>query len=358
MLRSQNGSAALLGIIVMMFLAIVISGLLPWVTSLSQLAPKNKNALEAEFIAESGAKRAVNEFKKAEQSKTPDWQWLNIDTPMTNDPQDQKKTYRVIIYAYADPMKTPVIPSFDADNTYIVESTGSADGITKKVSVSILVKGGGSGGGNPPKIPIKAGDAAIYAAGSLELVGGATINGASIASGGKISTGNNLHIANPYDLYEYHPLEFPVFEAADYNSYPSLNGKSTNLNGGTYYIDGNWNINNNATISGDGIIFVDGNVVFPQNVNFNGNVLLISTGDMNASNSNNVNFTSAVLVSYGDIHAKNSFNLKGAIMAAGDISLKNNANITYSSSVMSGIPTSNGQEKPSANVEPGTWEIH
>lgn len=359
MFKSQNGSAALLGIMVMMFLGIVISGLLPWVTSLSQLAPKNKAALEAEFVAESGAKRAVNEFNKVNLSETSDWKWLNAPTNVTNDPRDANKTYIVRIYASDDPSKTPVVvPSFSSDTTYIIESTGSVDRISKNVSVSISIKGGGSGGGKPPVIPAMAGDAAIYAARSLYLKNGATINGASIASGGDITTGHNLHIANPYGLYENKPLEFPSLSAKDYQNNPGLKGDSVDLNGGTYYLKGNWNINNNATISGNGIIFVNGDIVFPQNVNFTGNVLLISIGDMNASNSNNVNITSGVLISYGNIDAKNSFNLTGAIMAAGDITLKNNANITYSSSVMNGIPTSNGQGQASASVKPGSWVIN
>lgn len=355
MLKSQSGSAAILGILVIMFLGIVISGLLPWVTSLAQLAPKNKDAVEAEFIAESGAKRAVNEFNKFNLSQTSDWSWLNADIPVTNDQQDQSKIYNVKIYLSGDTKKTSVIPSSKSNNTYTIESTGKVNGISKTVSVSISVTGGENGGGNPPVIPQMAGDTAIYAARSLELKNGATINGASIASGGDISAGNNLHIANPYTLYENKTLTFPQFSAEAYKNYSGLGSGSTNLNGGTYYISGDWTIDNNATFSGDGVIFVNGDITFPQNVNFTGKILIISTGNMDASNSNNVNFVNGVLVSYGNIDAKNSFNLTGAIMATGSISLKNNANITYSSSVMSSIPTTNGQGTASASVKTGSW---
>ena len=354
-MKSQRGSVTALALLTMIFLGIIISGLLPMVTNEMKMGTMNKDIIEAQYAAEAGAKRAINEFNKVKFSQTPNWSWLNSNTAFINDVNTKK--YKVIIYLSTDASQTHVTPSFTTSNTYIIKSTGTVNSATKTVFLSILVTGGG--GGNPPTVPGLASDAAVYAGQSLDVKNGATFNGASIVSGGDIETKNNLHIATPYGLYKNKSLAIPQYSAEAYKGFPSLGTSSTNLNGGTYYVEGKWVIDNNATISGNGIIFVNGDIKFPQNVNFNGTVLIIATGDMDASNSNNVNFPSGVLISYKNIDAKNSFNLTGAVIAAGSVSFKNNVNITYSSSVLNSfsIPTTNGSGTASTSLKTGSWKI-
>lgn len=331
-MKNQRGSATVLALLSMIFLGIVIAGLLPMLSNELRFGTMNKDIIEAQYAAEAGAKRAIVEFNKVNLSQTPDWSWLNLDIPYINDVT--KKKYNVIIYRSTDATETPVDPPFSNRIKYTLKSIGTVNEARKTVYVSI----------GPEVVPGLVGDAAIYGGKSINLDNGATINGASIASGGIITTGRKLDIADPYGVYPNKTLPFPQYSAATYKgSSTELKDDLTTLTGGSYYREGNWVIANNTVIGGNGIIFVNGDIIFPQNVEFTGKVLVISTGDINASNSNKIDFPSGVLISYGDINFKNSFALIGAVLAEGNVSFKNSVTITYDSSIIGsfGIPTSN-----------------
>ncbi len=350
MLKSQTGSATIFGIIVLIIFGIMSAGLMPWMTNETKSAVKNRNLLAAQYAAEAGVKRTLANFT----TNNPTWDWLRYEQNLSDDANEH---YKVLVYEKEDINKVPQYHI--SPNTYIVESTGTVNGSVKTVSVEITVTGGG--GGNPPVNPLKAGDAAVYAGTSLEFRNNGTINGASIASGGTITNGNNLHIANPYIKQGNVPLDFPQYSVDSFKNSPALPSLTNNqvaLTDGQYYINGNWNISQNSTISGNGTIFVNGDMILPQNANFTGNVTIITKGNIDGDNSNNISFNKVVLVAYGDITAKNNFNATGAIMATGSISFKNNMNITYDGALVnsSGVPTTNG--KGIASVKTGTWKIN
>jgi len=353
MLKSQTGSATIFGIIVLVIFGIMSAGLMPWMTNETKSAVKNRNLLAAQYAAEAGVKRTLTNFTPL----TPNWDWLNSNQNLITDSPNENEQYNVLIYVKGNANKTSVTPTLP--NTYIVESRGTVNGSVKTVSVEITVTGGG--GGNPPVNPLKAGDAAVYAGDSLEFKNNGTINGASIASGGTITNGNNLHIANPYIKQANTPLDFPQYSVDSFKDSPALPSPTNNqvvLTDGQYYINGNWSINQNSTISGNGTIFVNGHMVLPQNANFTGNVTIITKGNIDGSNSNNISFNKVVLVAYGDITVKNNFNATGAVMATGSISFKNNMNVTYDGALVnsSGVSTTNGKGK--ASVKTGTWKIN
>jgi hypothetical protein len=85
--------------------------------------------------------------------------------------------------------------------------------------------------------------------------------------------------------------------------------------------------------------------------------LIIAAGNIDGSNSNNNNFSNAVLIAYGNIDFKNNLNINGTMLAAGNISFKNNANINYNSDIIQhfSIPSSL-TGSGSGNVIVGTWK--
>jgi len=345
MLKNQKGLVTVIGILIILIFIIMSAGLLPWVTNETRLATKNRDVLEAEYAAEAGVKRALVEFNK----ESPNWDWLHLDQPFINDSTTKK--YNVTIYLASDTTtKTPITPEANSSNIYTIQSTGTVNGAVKTVSVSI------ASGGNPPVDPKVASDTAIYAGRLLEFKNNGTINKASIASGGNINGGVN--VANPYAKYSNKSLEIPQYAVESFQGSPALPLPTNNeikLTEGKYYVSGDWNPSHNSTISGDGIIFVNGNIIFPQNVNFTGKVHIIATGNMDASNSNNVSFNKAVLISYGDITAKNTFNATGSVVATGNITFKNGTNITYDLPTINsfGISTSND-----GKIQKGSWKIN
>lgn len=344
----RQGIATIMALGGLMLLGIFISALAPLASQENRSGLQNHDLLQAQYAAEAGAKRALTELKKANPAQTADWSWFNSSKDLADNTGTKQIKYNVIIYKIDDKSKTHVKPDLSSGtNEYIVQSTGTVEQngtvySKKTVSFSIRTNSGA------PIFPTKIGDVAVYSGASLSVKNNTTINGASICSGGTIEAGNNLHIGSPYTYYQNKSLDFPKYSAADYKSYSSLGSGDSKLDGKTYYINGNWTINNNATISGDGTIFVNGNIIFPQNVNFTGKVLIISTGNMDGDNSNNLSFSNAVLISYGNIDVKNNFDLKGAVLAQGNITFKNNANITYGSS----------GANPSIDINPGSWTVH
>ena len=173
-----------------------------------RLTTDNRDMIEAKYAAESGAKRAIIEFEKINDSKTPDWAWLNSDRALTNDANTKK--YLVITYLKSDASKKPVMPVTTTNNTYIVQSTGTVNGVSKTVTVDVQVAAGGSSAA-PPGTPGYVGDVVLYSGQTIAVKNNTDVNGSSTYSVGDTTSKKAIvYDAGYSELANQKPLYFPV----------------------------------------------------------------------------------------------------------------------------------------------------
>ncbi len=330
-LYNQRGSAAVIGIMAMLFMTIVIGGLLPMVSAEMGSTRMNQGVVEAQYVAEAGAKRALVGFS---QSRT-DWAWAN-GTTRNNFQDGTSKAYIVTINP---PVVDGVAP---ASGHYTITSTGFVGDVRKTVSIGIqMTAGGGSNANASGEI---FGKYAVFANEKFDIYGGSNpvpaveggigLKGSSV----RVDMGQNI-LASIIDTvnkpsYMYYPnpkapnpwyilrkldeigtltITMPTFKniPADANKFPTLPvtnsggseywngaftftqpsyyfGKSYTLSGTTkltmtnntpvnLYINGDLHLTTNASIIGDSTL----------NIYVKGNVLVDNSSSIVVSNSSN-----------------------------------------------------------------------
>ena len=127
---TQRGFATIFAIITMAFLSIVIAGLLPMLTQELKSAASDRDVLQAQYAAEAGAKRAVQQFDQKIITTNSWTSWLgsyrSLDT-ITN------ATYSVTINPPIDATH-PLVTS--VNTLYTITSTGKVGNITKIVTLT------------------------------------------------------------------------------------------------------------------------------------------------------------------------------------------------------------------------------
>ena len=328
-LNNQRGSVLIMGLLVLVVLGGMLAAASPMIVNEVKLNMVNRDMIDAQFTAEAGAKVGI----AAVYAKNADWTWLGKPKNLTT--AEANKTYSLEIVNAS----TNVVISGEpvSGTTYKITSTGTVNGISKKVKTNVNLS---SISGTPPNVPINAADAALYAGGNVEFKNNGSVNNSSVSAGGNIT--GNVNVGGGYGRNPATSVPLPTFNVADYSSAVAPSTSGGTLTQPKYYIQGNWIINNNSDYaSSSGVpvtIYVTGNIVLPQNVNFNGSFLLVAGGNIDGSNTNNVNFNGVVLVAGGNIDVKNAFNLNGNAIAGGNISFNNNANINYSTSLLAQFP--------------------
>ncbi|EAX47364.1 hypothetical protein TcarDRAFT_1382 [Thermosinus carboxydivorans Nor1] len=339
---NQKGSAAIMAIGVMIVLGLFAVAILPMVTNEVKFSKINSDAIEAQFAAEAGAKRAISAFNK----QATDWSWLNSTQNLIKNVSN--KTYVVTV--------NPVPVGSPSPGTYTVVSIGTVNGVSRKVAVEVTVSGGGKlndGQGANSLIF----DKAIFAGANLSLDQHANITG-SIAANGTIFvdkhstiTGNKEENAGISPLPSYG--SGGKFDPALYNkgaAFPWPSGGKYTLSQPLYYVSDNLTINKNTlldvtTANGTTIIYVKGNVVIDQNVDIasGDNILLIAAGSVAISqnlNKNNSSYGNLVIVAQGNNNAdkavliEQNTNITGGVYANGSIAIAQNADIAYSQEVI------------------------
>lgn len=135
-LLQQNGFAAIIAIMVMAFLAIVISGLIPMVTGQLKAATVDKDILQAQYAAEAGAKRAVETLDQ-KVSETTSWSsWLGRDINLLNDSAAVK--YNVTL----EP--NPASATLNTSGTYKITSVGKCGNSEKTITLYYQFSSNGS----------------------------------------------------------------------------------------------------------------------------------------------------------------------------------------------------------------------
>ena len=190
----------------MVFLGIILSGVLPMITQEVRSGTLNRDAVEAQYAAEAGAKRALANLLVT----NPDWNWLNAEKNFTN---ENGKTYYVRLWnsttkrftdsAYASEVCkiTPdytsfITPSAEATSSasYCIQSTGKVNGSTKTVVAAVSIAA-------PSTMPAALssmvfGNASIVMSRNAKIIGSAGTNGTITMSNDSTITGNVAYVGN------------------------------------------------------------------------------------------------------------------------------------------------------------------
>jgi len=185
MFKNQKGSAAIMAVVTMLFLTILAGAASTLVNGDLRFSKMNSDAIEAQFAAEAGAKRAISMFHQATQS----WTWLDQTVGAENWinlANDGSKQYHVRTVLSG----TQVVPAAPAaGGTYTITSTGRVNGTTRTVSVVVTVTAGTS-----DSVFSKY---ALYSQNDTYIWGG---NGPNIQGDMGLAGGSNVKIESGYNF--------------------------------------------------------------------------------------------------------------------------------------------------------------
>lgn len=392
---NQRGSATILGIGIMVILLIFIAGLMPMLVNEVKFGTINRDAIEAQYAAEAGAKRAITEFNHTSS----DWSWLNSDRPFLDDMNT--KRYNVVIYSASDANHTPIpSPNLTAANHYVIKSTGTVGRVSKTVLVSVDVSGNNGNANISGNVFSKY---TTFSRGKLQIDNTPTITG-------DIGSGSTINVVSSTELIHgtaYTP-NIPVMDQYTWNrnavaggyklptspdtleiaipALPTMTASGTNLatitesatlSGGSYYssgdykmsgtsltarkgevvtlyINGNLNLtsekNPGSNIIGDDItIYVSGNIIMDNastiQATNNGKVKIYTQGSLQLTNTAAINGEQVTILAQRDINlnSKSSINKastsaiteiysNGAVQFTNDFKMGGNAALVATSS--------------------------
>lgn len=338
--EKNRGSVTVIGLVIVLFFIIMLAAIMPLTNTDAKISLMNRDNIQAQLVAEAGAKRAIAEML---EEKT-DWTWLQSDKNTTkpqkflDDQSLSDYSYSVWIETY--PQETPA-KSLSLGSKpvigqkYKITSTGIAKGAKKVVSVIYKMNAAGS-------IPTSA----IYVKGNLtakqalevtgDIVAGGTITNVT-ATGSMASKATGMSIPSyNFDDYKKDAVELPHLDYTDGDNDANgvknyrLNDKTSNFTISPtattkYYVDGNLFIENNnleITATYPAVIFVKNNLSIPSNsLKLTGHIMLIS-GGVDVSEYNSTNFENIVIVSSGNVSFKNNTTIVGILAVEGNLDFK------------------------------------
>lgn len=290
--QNQKGSAMLLALLFIVFLGIILSGLMPVVNTQLLNATNNNDALEAQYAAEAGAKRAIVGI----QNGRTDWAWAISDVHNVFADGETKKYYYTTSIDPPIMDKTAPVASV---SQYTITSHGYVGNAHRKVVV-IVRRTGASG-------PL------AYATFSRNnmTVNSPQING-DIYSNGHITinshtkdtvTGTAYCAENNYTIYAQQAvgqgfktpdkiinldinsfmIPIPTITKSGKDLQAITNNKAGNfsLSKGSYFYNGDYGMYNQSyNIDGGNVtIYVDGNFYIGKPIT-GGNITIYATGSI------------------------------------------------------------------------------
>ena len=354
---------------------------------------KARDLSQAQFLAEAGIKRAINNFNLNEHGV---WSWVdNITVPTnwqtaTTYPAEQ---FHVKISLASDTTNQAIVPSTPpANTTYLVTATGRCNGIQKTMSALVSVNLGGSNGNSPMF------NYGIFSSGNITLFGNDTINADFGANGSwsdttaKVNGGYTITSTSATNTTKWKQLDktisWPFVDfsqaASTYNNpnRPILTktdsagntivvnnmtdmlaaSKSTQtLEGRTIIIDGNLYIDDNAMKDLNSLqlknvnIFVNGEfgINTKKQINVNKDCLIVAK-DRIFLRGNNIG--GAMYVGYSDIQIFDSNLNSGAFYAKNNITISNsNINQSLKTVTNNGFSAGSGT---ATGVTVSNWTIY
>ena len=365
-LKNQQGSVTAISLIAVTFFIIVLAGSMIYSQNEVNNTTKARDLSQAQFLAEAGIKRAINNFNLNEHGV---WSWVdNITVPTnwqtaTTYPAEQ---FHVKISLASDTTNQAIVPSTPpANTTYLVTATGRCNGIQKTMSALVSVNLGGSNGNSPMfKYGIfSSGNITLY--GIDDIIANLGANGSWSDTTAKVNGGYTITSTSATNTTKWKQLDktisWPFVDfsqaASTYNNpnRPILTktdssgntivvnnmtdmlaaSKSTQtLEGRTIIIDGNLYIDDNAMKGLNSLqlknvnIFVNGEfgINTTKQINVTSDCLIVAK-DRIFLHGNNIG--GAMYVGYSDIEIFDSNLNSGAFYAKNNITISN-SNINQS----------------------------
>ena len=392
-LKNQQGSVTAISLIAVTFFIIVLAGSMIYSQNEVNNTTKARDLSQAQFLAEAGIKRAINNFNLNEHGV---WSWVdNITVPTnwqtaTTYPAEQ---FHVKISLASDTTNQAIVPSTPpANTTYLVTATGRCNGIQKTMSALVSVNLGGSKGNSPMF------NYGIFSSGNITLYGKDNINADFGANGSwsdttaKVNGGYTITSTSATNTTKWKQLDktisWPFVDfsqaASTYNNpnRPILTktdssgntiivnnmtdmlaaSKSTQtLEGRTIIIDGNLYIDDNAMKGLNSLqlknvnIFVNGEfgINTTKQINVNSDCLIVAK-DRIFLRGNNIG--GAMYVGYSDIQIFDSNLNSGAIYAKNNITISNsNINQSLKAVTNNGFSAGSGT---ATGVTVSNWTIY
>ncbi len=392
-LKNQQGSVTAISLIAVTFFIIVLAGSMIYSQNEVNNTTKARDLSQAQFLAEAGIKRAINNFNLNEHGV---WSWVdNITVPTnwqtaTTYPAEQ---FHVKISLDSDTTNQAIVPSTPpANTTYLVTATGRCNGIQKTMSALVSVNLGGSNGNSPMF------NYGIFSSGNITLFGKDTINADFGANGSwsdttaKVNGGYTITSTSATNTTKWKQLDktisWPFVDfskaASTYNNpnRPILTktdsagntivvnnmtdmlaaSKSTQtLEGRTIIIDGNLYIDDNAMKDLNSLqlknvnIFVNGEfgINTTKQINVNSDCLIVAK-DRIFLRGNNIG--GAMYVGYSDIQIFDSNLNSGAFYAKNNITISNsNINQSLKTVTNNGFSAGSGT---ATGVNVSNWTIY
>lgn len=393
-LKNQQGSVTAISLIAVTFFIIVLAGSMIYSQNEVNNTTKARDLSQAQFLAEAGIKRAINNFNLNEHGV---WSWVDNTTTPTNwqtattYPAEQ---FHVKISLDSDTTNQAIVPSTPPKNDiYLVTATGRCNGIQKTMSALVRVNLGGSNGNSPIFNYSPMFKYGIFSSGNITLLGNDTINADFGANGSwydtaaKVNGGYTITSTSATNTTKWKQLDktisWPFVDfsqaASTYNNpnRPILTktdsagntivvnnmtdmlaaSKSTQtLEGRTIIIDGNLYIDDNAMKDLNSLqlknvnIFVNGEfgINTKKQINVNSDCLIVAK-DRIFLHGNNIG--GAMYVGYRDIEIFDS-NLNGGAFYAKDNITISNSNINQSLKTVTnnGFSAGSGTGSGTANV--------
>ena len=396
-LKNQNGMVTAISLIAVTFFIIVLAGSMIYSQNEVNNTTKARDLSQAQFLAEAGIKRAINNFNLNEHGV---WSWVdNITVPTnwqtaTTYPAEQ---FHVKISLASDTTNQAIVPSTPPKNDiYLVTATGRCNGIQKTMSALVKVNLGGSNGNSPMF------NYGIFSSGNITLFGNNNINADLGANGSwsdttaKVNGGYTITSTSATNTTKWKQLDktisWPFVDfsqaASTYNNpnRPILTktdsagntivvnnitdmlaaSKSTQtLEGRTIIIDGNLYIDDNAMKGLNSLqlknvnIFVNGEfgINTTKQINVTSDCLIVAK-DRIFLHGNNIG--GAMYVGYSDIEIFDSNLNSGAIYAKNNITIANSTiNQSLKTVTNNGFSAGSGTATGTATgVNVSNWTIY
>ena len=392
-LKNQQGSVTAISLIAVTFFIIVLAGSMIYSQNEVNNTTKARDLSQAQFLAEAGIKRAINNFNLNEHGV---WSWVdNITVPTnwqtaTTYPAEQ---FHVKISLDSDTTNQAIVPSTPPKNDiYLVTATGRCNGIQKTMSALVSVNLGGSNGNSPMF------NYGIFSSGNITLYGKDNINADFGANGSwsdttaKVNGGYTITSTSATNTTKWKQLDktisWPFVDfsqaASTYNNpnRPILTktdssgntivvnnmtdmlaaSKSTQtLEGRTIIIDGNLYIDDNAMKGLNSLqlknvnIFVNGEfgINTTKQINVTSDCLIVAK-DRIFLHGNNIG--GAMYVGYSDIQIFDSNLNSGAFYAKNNITISNsNINQSLKTVTNNGFSAGSGT---ATGVTVSNWTIY
>jgi type II secretory pathway pseudopilin PulG len=316
--RNENGFATVIVIVVIVVMGILLAGLIPLGTTVTQSAAYTRNILQAQYIAEAGAKRAIVTLKGGTYISPLKDNILMGGSGVEN-------SYSVTILP---PDSSLTSGSSTVDGEYVISSTGTYGRFSKRVTVKVTITTGSLpnlNAGFTIAGNINA-DSKVDLDGNINISVGKQIdsditlkNGCKNAKSNQKITIPSLDYSKIRQMYAGKISDLPLPSSTNQN--PTLNANTV------YWYDNTLNFTYNdrgynGPSSGYAIVVINGDLTWDATgCNVNKNILFLVNGKLIRKNGDTSFSSCCFYCNEADIYGTGS-NFSAKMIVRGDLNLK------------------------------------